>query len=95
MRIAPVGTPLDRLATCADANPVNLRALTQLRATLGPFALAQQIDQGLARSGISARSQAGGRRHEMARSESTANPGFVLLPAQCPCSNAHADRRSG
>jgi hypothetical protein len=41
-------TPLDRLEVCADADPVKLRALTQLRARLDPFALAQQIDQGLA-----------------------------------------------
>ena len=42
-------TPLERLETCADADPVKLRALTQLHARLDPFALAQQIDQGLAR----------------------------------------------
>ena len=42
-------TPLERLETCADADPVKLRVLTQLHARLDPFALAQQIDQGLAR----------------------------------------------
>lgn len=42
-------TPLERLETCADADPVKLRALAQLCAQLDPFALAQQIDQGLAR----------------------------------------------
>lgn len=42
-------TPLERLEGCAEADPVKLRALTELRARLDPFALAQQIDQGLAR----------------------------------------------
>ena len=42
-------TPLERLETCADADPVKLRALAQLRARLDPLVLAQQIDQGLAR----------------------------------------------
>ena len=48
-RYDPPRTPLERLKTCADADPVKLRALTQLHARLDPFALAQQIDQGLAR----------------------------------------------
>lgn len=48
-RYDPPRTPLERLETCADADPVKLRALTQLHAQLDPFALAQQIDQGLAR----------------------------------------------
>jgi hypothetical protein len=42
-------TPLERLETCADADPAKIRALQQFRARLDPFALAQQIDQGLAR----------------------------------------------
>ncbi|MBI3281993.1 MAG: integrase [Acidobacteria bacterium] len=42
-------TPLDRVATCPEANPVKVVALKRLRARLDPFVLAQRIDEQLAR----------------------------------------------
>jgi hypothetical protein len=40
-------TPLERVETCADADPEKLRALRHLRARLNPFELAQRIDRQL------------------------------------------------
>jgi hypothetical protein len=42
-------TPLERVVACDAPAPASLRALQQLRAELDPFALAQRIDQALAR----------------------------------------------
>jgi hypothetical protein len=40
-------TPLERVETCAEADPEKLRALRHLRARLNPFELAHRIDQQL------------------------------------------------
>ena len=41
-------TPLERVETCVEVDPAQLRALRQLRTRLDPFALAARVDQGLA-----------------------------------------------